>query len=171
MDLFEAIHTRRSIRKYTEEPVSDQEIQKILAAAMVGPTAKNTQCWRFVVIRDRPLLEAIQTVQPYARMAAKAPVTVLVCADTSVACPPDGYWIQDASAAVQNMLLAARALNLGTVWCAVWPEPQFVEGITRLFRLPDPIRPLGLVVIGHPAKPFSREDRFDPEKIRYNRWE
>lgn len=168
MDLFEAIHTRRSIRKYTDEPVSDEELRQILAAGMAAPTARNSQCWRFIVINDRTLLETIQTVQPYARMAAKAPVTVLVCADSTSR--SEGFWVQDGSAAIQNMLLAARALDLGTVWCAVHPDPAYEEGIRRLFRLPETINPLGLVVIGHPAREFRRDDRYDPEKIKYNKW-
>ena len=171
MDVFEAIHTRRSIRKYTDEPVSDEDLQRILAAAMAAPTARNTQCWRFVAINDRALLEAIPAVHPYAGMAARAPLAVLVCADARVACQPDGYWVEDASAAIQNMLLAARALDLGTVWCAVHPDPAYEEGIRRLFRLPEAIRALGLVVIGHPAREFTREDRYDPEKVRYNGWD
>lgn len=170
MDVFEAIHTRRSIRKYTDEPVSDEAIKTILEAAMAAPTARNSQCWRFVVINDRALLEAIPTVHPYARMAAKAPVAILVCADTTVATQPDGYWVEDASAAIENMLLAARALELGTVWCGVHPVPERFAGMKQLFQLPDHISPLGLVVIGHPAQPFTREDRYDPEKIRYNGW-
>ena len=170
MDVFEAIPTRRSIRKYTDEPVSDEDLQRILAAAMAAPTARNTQCWRFVAINDRALLEAIPAVHPYAGMAARAPLAVLVCADARVAFQPDGYWVEDASAAIQNMLLAARALNLGTVWCGVHPVPERVAGMRKLFRLPEEIRPLGLVVIGHPAQPFSREDRYDPEKIHYNGW-
>ncbi len=171
MDVFEAIHTRRSIRQYTDEPVSDEHLRQILAAGMAAPTARNTQCWRFLVINDRTLLEAIPSVHPYAGMAAKAPVAVLVCADITVAHQPDGYWVEDASAAIENMLLAARALDLGTVWCGVHPMPDRVAGMCSLFHLPEHIRPLGLVVIGHPAQPFSRQDRFDPEKIRYNTWE
>lgn len=171
MELFDAIFTRRSIRQYTEEPVSDADLKQILSAAMVAPTARNTQDWRFVVINDKAVLEKIPEAHPHAAMAAKAPLAILVCADVTAACPPDGYWIEDGAAAIQNILLAVRGLNLGAVWCGVHPVPERIAGMTKLCHLPENIRPVGLVVIGHPAVPAKKEDRYDPEKVHYNHWD
>ena len=112
MDIFEAIHGRRSIRKYTDEPVSDVDVKKILQAAMVAPSAGNQQRWQFVVVRDRETLERIKDVNPYVPMADHAPLGILVCGDVSLEKHP-GFWVQDCSAAVQNLLLAVHGLGLG----------------------------------------------------------
>ncbi len=167
MDILEAIHTRRSIRKFTPEPVSPEDVETMLRAAMIAPTARNSQCWRFVVIDDRALLDAMPTLSPYTGAAKSAPLAILVCGDTT-ACPD--FWPQDAAAAIQNLMLAARALELGSVWCGLHPVEEREKLFQKAFALPAHIRPLGLVILGHPDQPFTREDRYDPAKVRYNRW-
>ena len=111
MDVFEALFTRRSIRKFTDEPVSDADLQLVLKAAMCAPSAHNKQPWHFVVVCDKTLLSAIAERHPYAKMAAEAPVVVVVCANPEESKSP-GYWQQDCSAALENMLIAARGLSL-----------------------------------------------------------
>lgn len=171
MDVFEAIHTRRSVRKYTGEPLSEEQLHAILAAGMAGPTAGNSQSWRFVVITDKTLLSRIQNVQPFARMARNSGATILVCGDlTAEQYPGRPFWNQDAAAAMENMLLAAHALGLGACWCAVHPEAAWEQGMRELTGLPEHVRPLGLCVIGHPAVRHDPVDRFDPAKIHYNHW-
>ena len=172
MDIFEAIHTRRSVRKFTDEPVSNEQIHRILAAGMAAPSADNSQSWRFVVITDKALLARIPEVQPFARMAAKSAVTIVVCGDPRAdADQGQHYWVQDAAAAMQNMLLAVNGLGLGACWCAVHPHPPFEQGIRALIGLPEPVCPLGLCVIGRPAVQVKPVDRFDAAKVHYNGWQ
>ncbi|SKA92198.1 Nitroreductase [Paucidesulfovibrio gracilis DSM 16080] len=167
MDVFEAMHTRRSIRKYTDEPVSDETVRELLGAAMMAPSAGNAQAWQFVVIRDRALLERVKEFSPYAGMAAGAPLGILVCGDTSLEKYP-GYWVQDCSAAMQNLLLAVHAKGLGAVWTGVHPIADREAGFRAMCGLPDNVKPLGFAVIGHPAQERRSEDRFNPERVHWD---
>ena len=169
MDVFEALFTRRSIRKFTAEPVSDEDLQLVLKAAMCAPSAHNKQPWHFVVVRDKALLASIAERHPYAKMAAEAPVVIVVCANPDEAKAP-GYWQQDCTAALENMLIAARGLNLGTVWCGMYPFEDRVEPIRELLNVPAQINMLGLVVMGHPAQSFAEADRFNESKVHLNGW-
>lgn len=156
MDVFEALFTRRSIRKFTDEPVSDADLQLVLKAAMCAPSAHNKQPWHFVVVCDKTLLSAIAERHPYAKMAAEAPVVVVVCANPEESKSP-GYWQQDCSAALENMLIAARGLSLGTVWCGMYPFEDRVEPIRELLKVPAQINMLGLVVMGIPPSLLARQ--------------
>lgn len=170
MELFEALHTRRSIRKYDKnKKVSDEQIKKILAAAMSAPTARNYQSWRFVVITGRELLDKIPGVHPYASMMKEAACGILVCGDMSVEAMAE-YNNQNCSAATQNILLAAHALGLGAVWLGVYPREKRVEGLRALLSIPENILPISLVAIGHAAEEKGREDRYDVKKVHYNGW-
>lgn len=169
MDTLTAIHTRRSIRKYQDRPVPEELVQKLLAAAMSAPSARNAQPWQFVVIDDRSMLAEIAQINPNSQMASKAPLAILVCGDLALEKSP-GYWVVDCAAAVQNILLAAHALGLGAVWTGVYPRDRRMEGLRRLVGLPGPIVPHSLVVLGYPAEQPEGEDRFLPERVRRNHW-
>lgn len=169
MELFEAIHTRRSIRKFEDAPVSDETVREILEAAMNAPSAGNAQPWHFVVVRDRALREAVPSFSPYAGMVAHAPLGILVCAELPLEKYP-GYWVQDCSAATQNLLLAAHGKGLGAVWTGVHPMRDREEGFRKLLGLPETVMPLAFVVLGHPAQESGRRDRFRPERIHADRW-
>lgn len=169
MDALETIFTRRSIRKYTLDPVSDEDLDLLLRAAMAAPSANNAQPWQFIVVRDQAKREAIAQHHPYAQMAPKAPLCIVVCGELAREKTP-GFWVQDCSAAIQNILLAARARGLGTVWTGVHPVEERVAGIRQVFRLPEGIVPLGIVIVGHPAQPFSEQDRYDADKVHYEQW-
>lgn len=171
MDALEVLYTRRSIRAFTSEPVDEETVKALLSAAMIAPTAGNSQGWRFIVITDRARLDAIAEVHPFAKMAKDAPLAILVCGDTeNVPERYKAYWAIDGAAAIQNILLAGRALNIGTVWCGVHPVPEREAAMRELFALPAHINPVGLVIAGHPAQPFKREDRYDSEKVHHNTW-
>ncbi len=171
MDLFEAIHTRRSIRAFTDEPVDEAALTEVLRAAMAAPSAGNAQPWHFVVIDDRAVLDAIPDIHPHAAMCRQAPLAVAVAAELALEkFPGFGYWTLDCSAAVQNLMLAARGLGLGTVWCGIYPRTERMEGLARLLGLPDGVLAHALVALGHPAQEFKRVDRFKPERIHRNVW-
>jgi nitroreductase len=167
MDILEALHTRRSIRSYTDEGISAEEVRILLDAAMVAPSAGNGRPWQFIIIDDQVLLDKIPSVNPYAAMAPKAPMGILVCGDTSLE-KYAGYWVQDCSAAIENMLLAAVSLELGAVWTGVHPMPDRVKGFRELCKLPEHIIPLGYVVLGRPQNAPKRLSRFEPEKVHLN---
>ena len=169
MDIFEAIFTRRSIRRYTQSPVSEEHIRQILDAAMSAPSAGNAQPWDFIVIRDAARRAGIAARHPYAAMATEAPVCIAVCADTTREKYP-GFWPQDCSAAIQNMLLAARGLGLGTVWTGIYPIAERVSIFKEFLELPEAVIPLAVVVLGHPDQPFAEKHRYDPARVRQEKW-
>ncbi len=169
MDVLEAIFTRRSVRKYTGEPVSEEALQTILRAGSYAPSAMNRQPWHFVVIRDRQMLETIPRYQPYTKMLPQAGCCVVVCGD-KLRQPLVGFLAEDCSAVIQNMLLAAHALGLGAVWCGVYPVSLFTKALTKLLHLPDVIVPIGMVGIGHPAEQRDTPERFDPARIHSETW-
>ena len=169
MDTLEAIHTRRSIRCYTDEQIEDGTIKKLLAAAMSAPSAANEQPWEFIVIKDRTMLDAIPTFSPFASMVRDAPVGILICGDTRKAIVP-GFWVQDCSAATQNLLLAAHALGLGAVWTGVYPMEGHVAGFTKHCQLPEGVIPLAFVVVGYPADTPAMQERFSEDRIHADVW-
>ena len=169
MEALEAILTRRSVRQYQTTPVPEELVQTLLAAAMSAPSARNSQPWRFVVIDDREVLGQVPAINPYAEMARRAPLAILICADPSLEKSP-GYWMLDCAAAAQNMLLAAHGLGLGAVWCGVYPRQPRIEGFRRLLGIPEEIVPHSLIVLGYPAESHPREGRFQPDRVYHNRW-
>lgn len=169
METIEAIHTRRSIRKYTKQSVSEDIIKELLEAAMYAPSAGNQQPWHFVVIRERQILDAIPNFHPHAKMLRDAVVAILICADPSLE-KYKGRWTQDCSAATQNILLAAHAKGLGAVWVAIHPEAARIKSIQELLSIPESIIPLALIPIGYPAEEKTQPERFNASRIHYNRW-
>jgi nitroreductase len=169
MDAIEALLTRRSIRKYAPNPVSDTVVKQLLQAAMSAPSAGNEQPWQFIVITERNIMEEIARFHPYAAMLREAPLAILVCGDLDLQ-QFKGNWVLDCSAATQNLLLAAHALGLGAVWVGVYPETERMEDLKKLLHLPQQIIPLSLVPVGYPAESPPPEDRYDTTRVRYNRW-
>jgi nitroreductase len=163
------IHARRSIRKYTAAPVSEDDVREILDAAMAAPSAGNQQPWHFIVIRDRALLNAVPGFHPHARMAEQASVAILVCGDPTLE-KHQGYWVQDCSAATENLLLAVAAKGLAAVWCGVHPRQERVDGFRRLLGIPAHVIPLAFVPIGHPDETKPPAGRYKPERVHRDRW-
>ena len=167
--MLDVIRNRRSIRMYTGEPVPMEALESILRSAMQAPTARNLQPWEFVVVTDRDSLRRIPDHHPYSSMVPDAAAAVLVCGNTELQKDP-GYLSQDCSAAVQNMLLQAVAEGLGTVWLGVYPNPDRMEGMSRLFGLPEHVLPMALISIGVPGEEIVFDDRFDPAKVHIETW-
>lgn len=169
MEALEAIFTRRSIRKYDGSQVDPGAVRTLLKAGMSAPSAGNQQPWHFIVVTDRELLNGIQRVHPYAQMLLTAPAAIVVCAELSLQKHP-GSWVQDCSAATQNILLAARAMGLGTCWLGVHPKAEREEPIRKLFGLPEGIEPFAIVALGHPAEEKETPDRYNAGRVHDNRW-
>lgn len=169
MEAMQAILTRRSVRKYTAEPVPDAVIADVLAAAMSAPSAGNQQPWQFVVVTDPGVRGEIPTFHPYAQMVRDSPVAIVVCGDLRLE-SYRGYWVQDCSAATQNILLAAHARGLGAVWVGIYPKEERVTRLQMLLGLPAHVIPLALIPMGFPAERVPPSSRFDPSRIHRNRW-
>jgi nitroreductase len=169
MDALEALMTRRSVRAYTDEPVSDDQVRKILAAGMQAPSASNRQPWHFVVLRQRERLNALAEVLPFGKMLMQAPLGIVVCADGGLQ-PLAGYWAQDCAAATQNILLACHALGLGAVWIGVYPRDERVAALRKLLSLPATLTSLCAIAIGWPAEHPAPVDRFLPDRIHKEQW-
>jgi nitroreductase len=169
MDTLDAIFTRRSIRDYTSQPIPDELVEKILRAGMQAPSASNQQAWQFVVLTSRPALNALAEVLPYGKMLTKAPLGIVVCGDLPREKSKD-YWVQDCSAATQNILLAAHALGLGAVWLGVYPREPRVLDVRTALGIPESVTPLCAIAIGYPAEQKGRTDRYDPSRVHHNGW-
>jgi nitroreductase len=171
VDAMEAILTRRSIRKYTPEPVTEDTLKRLLQAAMSAPTANNQQPWHFVVIKDRKIMNEIPKFHHYSSMLKEAPLAILVCGSLKESLlNSEGYLVLDCTAATQNLLLAAHAEGLGAVWLGVYPRPERLEGMRRLLSLPDYVVPVALISLGHPAEKKPMEERYDPDKVHLDKW-
>jgi nitroreductase len=169
MDTLEAIFSRRSVRNFTNDPVSDDDLHDLLKAGMQAPSAKNEQPWHFIVIDDPALLHAIPEFHPYAKMLLEAPLAILVCSDRKLE-TKRASWIQDCSAATENILLAAHAKGLGAVWLGIFPDSERVFGMQDLLSMPKDIRPVALVAVGHPASQPEPVDRYKESRVHHNTW-
>jgi len=164
-----SLFTRRSIRHYTKESLKQDTIEMLLKAAMAAPSAGNQQPWHFIIIQDRNILDEIPKVHPYAQMTSEAPLAILVCGDLRNEKHP-GFWVQDCSAATENILIEACELGLGAVWVGVYPNEQRVAALSKLVGLPEKIIPLSLIPVGYPAEHKPPSERYDVAKIHYNKW-
>ena len=169
MEFDEVLMTRRSIRSFLDDPVDKTTVEAVLRAAMAAPSAGNQQPWHFVVVRDRATMDEIRQVHEYSDMLTTAPVCIAVCAELALE-KFEGFWVQDTSAAMQNMLLKARDLELGSVWLGVHPIESRQEGLQRILNLPDGVVCLGLMALGRTETPFSSADRFKPERVHLETW-
>jgi len=169
MDTLEAIYTRRSVREFVDEPISEADLGDLLKAGMQAPSARNEQPWHFIVIDKSELLHAIPDFHPAAKMLLEAPLAILVCSDRKLEVKR-ASWLADCSAATQNILLAAHAKGLGAVWLGIFPDAERVKGMQDILSMPKDIRPVALVAVGHPATVPEPVDRFKPERVHRNRW-
>lgn len=169
MNTLKAIFTRRSVRDFRPDPVGEEDLQDLLRAGMQAPSAKNEQPWHFIIIDDPKLLHAVPEFHPYAEMLHDAPLAILVCSDRKLE-TKRASWLQDCSAATQNILLAAHAKGLGAVWLGIFPDADRVKGMQTLLSMPDDIRPVSLVAIGHPRSVPSPADRYKEDRVHRNKW-
>ena len=176
----DVIASRKSVRTYTDQPVSDQQVETILRAAMAAPSGMNVQPWRFVVVRDQAVKDVL--AGGFNKMIAKAPVVFVVCGETTVQRRPQGEagaepvlvenhnWTADCAAATENLLLAAEALGLGAVWTACYPYDDRMNPAREVLGLPENVTPYCIVPCGYPAGDDQPKDKWKPENIHYDKW-
>lgn len=168
-DTLNTIMSRRSIRKFSSTPVTVSEINKLLRAACNAPSASNRQTWDFIVIQKKTSLSFIATELKHAKFAESANIGILVCGSTAVESKVE-FVIENCSAAIENILLAAQSIGLGACWCGVHPIEHNVVVLRDLFNIPLNTIPIGLVLIGHPIEQLEPIVRYDENKIHYDTW-
>ena len=164
------IMTRTSIRQYQDRPVEQEKVEQLLRAAMAAPTAVNKQPWHFYVLNTKEAINRLADAsQRGGDMVRSAALVVVVCGDMDKALEGKAreYWIQDTSAATENLLLAAHALGLGAVWTGVYPMKERVEMTTKVLNLPENLVPLCTILIGYPAESPTPKDKWKPENVTY----
>ncbi len=169
MDAIEAIFKRRSVRKYIKKEIEDEKIEILLKAAMYAPSAGKEQPWNFIIIRNRDLLVKLAEIHPYGKMLRNAALAIAVCADKGLSRYKEDFWVQDCSAATQNMLIAATSLGIGSVWLGVYPNEERTKAIAEVLETPNNIVPLSIVSLGYPEGDVFKElpERFKNERIRW----
>ncbi|MCQ2193123.1 MAG: nitroreductase family protein [Paludibacteraceae bacterium] len=166
--VYDNIMTRTSVRAYTNEPIDAAVVSKLVKAGMAAPSARNQQPWHFVVVDNKDIMK--QLAETGASMAAEAPLAIVVCGNMQNTLDGVGkdYWIQDGSAAIENILLAAHAFGLGAVWTGGYPNVERANKVANVLHLPEYIKPLGMIVIGHPAENPNPKDKYTEAKVSYN---
>lgn len=162
--MLDLIKKRRSIREYTGEPVSEADVRAMLEAAMAAPSANNSQPWEFVVVRREDLRRRLAETHRWSTMCAAASVVFAVCGQPR----HSDHWVEDTSAATQNLLLAAAGLGLGAVWIGIYPRAQREEHVRKTLSIPDGLRVLCLVAVGHPAETKPARTQYDASKVHYD---
>ena len=160
------IFSRRSIRVYTDEPVSEADLQALLEAGMAAPSASNRKPWHLVAVTDRKTLQALAEAHPFGKMLAGAGAAIAVCGDPEIS----AWWVQDCSAATENILIAAAALGLGAVWLGSHGRPDRERAIRGVLAIPDSIGVLSLLSIGHPAEEKDARTQYDPGRVHRDGW-
>lgn len=161
----EWIFKRRSIRKFTAEKVTDSEIQTLLESAMAAPSAMNLKPWKFIVVREEQTLEALRAALPFGKY--NAPLAIVVCGDLTALkkVVTERFWIQDCSAATENILLAAAGMGLGSVWCGVHPVGMLEKAVAKALDIPKGVVPLNAVFIGHPAETKEPRTQYSAKNV------
>jgi len=165
--MLKEIFDRRSVRSYTDEPVTKEQITELLRAAMNAPSAVNRQEWRFVVLTRRADIDKVQELIPFNKMMLEAPVAIIVSADQKAAVT-EGHSYLDCGAAIENLLLEAVHQGLGACWCGLAPVEKNVVDFRATYGIPADQIPMGVIAVGHPAKPV--EPRVDQYKEEYVTW-
>ncbi len=169
MELTDVLLKRRSVRKFSEEAVSEEDILKLLHAGMSGPSACNKTPWEFFVVTNPDALEKLRKAARFSKITA--PLAIVVCGNLSKALPLKfaSFWIQDCSAATENILLEATDLGLGAVWCGVHPMKTAEKNVREALSLPEKLVPLNIIHIGHPLEEPAARDQFNEKKVHYIR--
>ena len=165
------LFARRSIRRFTDQPVDAEQIDMLLKAAMAAPSANNSKPWHFVVVTDSGTRGALARAHPYARMVVQSPVCIVPCGEPRLSRGSRSeFWVQDVSAATENILLAATGLGLGAVWCGVHPVEKRVDAVRRVLGLPERVVPFALIAVGHPAEQKEPRTQYDAGRVHNERW-
>lgn len=166
------ISERKSVRKFTDKKIEKEKVEQLVKAGMSAPSARNKQPWDFIVIDNEKILHELGEKLPYAKMLLHSKLAIVVCGNINKS-PEDEekkYWVQDCSAATENILLAAQALGLGAVWTAAYPVLERVKTVCEVLNLPNKVIPLNVIPIGYPDEDNSPKNKFLQSNVHYNKW-
>lgn len=166
METLKTILTRRSIRRFTQETVSEEDLDKLLKTGLSAPSATNRRPIHIVVIQKKETLLLLSQNNPHAHMLQNAPLALAIVADKTLQ-PVKDFQINDGSAAIENILLCAHSLGLGGVWLGVIHFQPWYKVIYEQLKLPETMVPIGLIALGHPDETKNVEDRYDSNKIHW----
>lgn len=171
-DALTVIHARKSVRHYLPQEISSEQLTALMKAGMAAPTAADKRPWAFVAVTDPAQRQALAQAMPYGKMLAQAGGAIAVCGIPSKSLPgkQSEFWVQDCSAASENILLAAEAMGLGGVWIGVYPDAKRVEAVRKALSLPKTVVPLNIISLGYPTGEEQPKDKYDPAAIHWNRW-
>ena len=169
--VIENIMTRTSIRQFTDRAIAKDTLDTIVKAGMAAPSAVNAQPWAFVVVTEKNMLDSLNSVHSHANLKT-ATAAIIVCGNMEKAMEGEGreFWVQDCSAATENILLAAHAYGLGAVWCGVYPMQERVKDVQQVLGMPETIVPLNIITMGYPDENPAPKDKFKSENIHYQKW-
>lgn len=168
--VIENIMTRTSIRQFTDQPVAKDTLDLLVKAGMAAPSAMDARPWAYIIVTEREILDSLNAIKPYFNLKT-ATAAIVVCGDLSKT--KEGatdYWVQDCSAATENILLAAHAYGLGAVWCGVYPNHEIVSGVSRILDIPENVIPLNVVTLGYPDENPEPKDKYNTANIHYQKW-
>lgn len=167
----DCILDRRSIRKYTQEPVSAEDLHTLLKAGMAAPSAVNERPWEFVVVQEETKRKEVSKVCPYWAPAADAPLIIVVCGNTSSGSETvKTFFVQDCSCASENILCAAAGIGLGGVWLGVYGMQDRMDGLASVLGIPDGVFPVSVLAIGHPSQNLAPRDLYDERCVHFDRY-
>ncbi len=165
------ILARRSVRRYQEREVERDKLELLLQAAMAAPAAANSEPWEFVVVTGQEAMDVLRSHLLFARY--NAPAAIVVCGNPERAnnTAARQFWVQDCSAAMENLLIAAAGLGLGAVWIGVYPLPSVINPVRQVLNIPDEVTPLGIAYVGYPAEEKPPRTRYDAYKVHWQVYE
>lgn len=173
MDAIQAIRSRVSTRQYSDQEITEEALRRILEAGMSGPSCVNARDWSFVVVRDPEMLNKMADANGRpAEPLRGAKLGILICGDLERAFKgaPD-YWVVDGSIAAQNMILAAHAMGIGSVWLGTWPQMNRVKAQAELFGLPESQIPHSILAFGYPKEETNKEKLiWEADRVHYEKW-
>jgi len=169
--MLETIFARRSIRRYQDKPLEKEKIELLLQAAMAAPSAMNFKPWEFVVVTDPQRLKEIRNALTFGKH--NAPAAISVCGNLSFYknTKANRFWVQDCSAATENIMLAAVELGLGTVWLGVHPIHNYIKRISRILHFPEHVIPLNVIYVGYPAEEKPARTQYSPDRVHWETYE
>ncbi len=167
----ENIMSRKSVRKFLDEPVPNDVLESVLKAGMAAPSAMNRQPWAIEVVNDKEILNGLSAMLPYGRLET-APVAIIVCGDMSKTLEGNArdFWVVDCSMMAENILLAAHSHGLGAVFTGAWPTKERGDKVKEYLGMPENYEVLGVIPMGYPAENPEPKDKWNPDAVHYNSW-
>lgn len=171
MEILDHIFKRRSIRKYTDKQVDGDTLVLLMQAAMAAPTTANNQPWEFIAINDKEVMDKLRKELFFGQYNATA--AIVVCGNMNFAFSPPSqeYWVQDCSAAIQNILLAASGMDLGSVWIGLYPLPSKIKPVRKVLDIPDYVIPLGVVYLGYPDEVKEPRTQYNEKAVYWQKYD